>query len=210
MEILAHRGMWVEKDQRNTMQALIKGLDAGYGIETDVRDLNGRLVISHDMPGIDSAPLDDLLRYYSDGQFSSTLALNIKADGLQNKLHQLLQDYQIRQYFVFDMSIPDTLGYISREMKTFIRRSEVEYHPELTKRAQGVWLDELIEPWIDAETIVQELNRTQAVCIVSGELHGRAHRFQWDQIRRVIDLMSQSDKLMICTDFPEEAERHFR
>ena len=196
MKILAHRGLWFNGDERNSLPALFRGLDGGYGLETDVRDLNGQLIISHDMPTADTAvSLDKLLCYYTDGGFTSTLALNIKADGLQEKLHRKLQDHNIKHYFVFDMSVPDTLGYLKIGMPTFVRRSELEHHPEITSRAQGVWLDELCEPWIDEEVILEQAAETDAVCIVSGELHGREYASQWAKIESALNLGCPSSKL---------------
>ena len=211
MEFLAHRGLWFHRNDRNTLAALCKGLDEGYGLETDIRDLNGQLVISHDMP-IDNVaiPLEKLLRYYTDGRFASTLGLNIKADGLQDKLNGQLQDHNIKNYFVFDMSVPDTLGYLKLDMRTFIRRSDLEHYPELAPRAQGVWLDELITPWIDAETIMEQSRGMSDVCIVSGELHGREYASQWAQIEGALNLGCPSERLLLCTDLPHEAERFFK
>jgi hypothetical protein len=210
MNILAHRGLWYQKEEKNTLEALTKGLDKGYGLETDIRDLNGKLVVSHDMPLSDSAiPIEKLLEHYSSRGCTSTLGLNIKSDGLQNSLLRLLEAYKIENYFVFDMSIPDGLGYQRLKMPTFIRESDLESYPKLKRETQGVWLDELRTPWINA-TIIKELAaETQAVCIVSPELHGRPHISQWEEIKKALQLGCPSSKLMICTDFPEEAERFF-
>lgn len=211
MQILAHRGLWFSRSERNSLTALFKGLDEGFGLETDVRDLNGELVISHDMPITASAiPLKQLLRYYADGGFASTLALNIKADGLQEKLNQELKDYNIKNYFVFDMSLPDTLGYLKIGMPTFVRRSDLEHYAEIASRAQGVWLDELLEPWIDAEVILKQTAEADAVCIVSSELHGREHTSQWANIENALNIGCPSSKLLVCTDFPHKAERFFK
>lgn len=211
MKILAHRGLWSDKTDANTLPALFNALDKGFGLETDVRDLNGQLVVSHDIPSTDCfIPLENLLRYYADGKFSSTLGLNIKSDGLQEKLFFQLKDYGVVNYFVFDMSIPDTLGYLKMGMKTFIRRSELENHPEATSRAEGVWLDELTSPWLDAKAILAESRTTNSLCIVSAELHGREHELQWAQISRALDLNCPTEKLLICTDFACEAERFLK
>ena len=211
MKILAHRGLWFNRNERNSLSALFKGLDEGYGLETDVRDLNGLLVISHDMPIADSAiPLEQLLRYYNDGGFTSTLGLNIKADGLQEKLSKELKDHNINNYFVFDMSVPDTLGYLKIGMPTFVRRSDLEHYPEITSRAQGVWLDELIEPWINADVILEQIAEADAVCIVSSELHGREYTSQWANIESALNIGCPSSKLLVCTDFPHKAERFFK
>jgi glycerophosphoryl diester phosphodiesterase len=50
MKIIAHRGMWFNKHEQNTLVAFERALENGFGIETDFRDFNGSLVISHDLP----------------------------------------------------------------------------------------------------------------------------------------------------------------
>ncbi len=211
MEFLAHRGLWFQKDERNSLDALFKGLDEGYGLETDIRDINQELVISHDMPELGkSINLNELFIYYRENNLTSTLALNIKCDGLQEILNQRLINYGITNYFVFDMSVPDTLGYFKKDMRTFVRRSDVEYHPELALNAHGIWLDELKGPWIDADLILKLANETDYVCIVSPELHGREYQGQWDAIMKAMDQGCPSGKLMLCTDKPREAEEFFK
>ena len=211
MEFLAHRGLWDEKSERNSFEALCQGLDQGYGLETDIRDLNGQLVISHDMPLIDtSIPLKQLLRYYSDGGYNSTLALNIKSDGLQGPLKEQLAAHDIDNYFVFDMSVPDTLIYVNFNLSTYIRHSELESHPELTTRTDGIWLDELTLEWINAQTIIDLAKLTQKLCIVSSELHGRDYARQWSCIQEACELGCPSSKLQLCTDVPAEAKWFFK
>lgn len=48
IKIIAHRGMWFQQDEKNTFPAFERALQNGFGIETDFRDCNGELVISHD------------------------------------------------------------------------------------------------------------------------------------------------------------------
>lgn len=47
MELLAHRGYWSNGIPGNSPEALKRALECGYGIESDVRDYDGTLVISH-------------------------------------------------------------------------------------------------------------------------------------------------------------------
>ena len=50
MQLIAHRGYWLDPKEKNTETAFVRALQHGFGIETDFRDLNGHLVISHDVP----------------------------------------------------------------------------------------------------------------------------------------------------------------
>ena len=54
MKIICHRGYWQEPSEKNSDIALRRGFSLGLGTETDIRDLNGELVISHDpaKPGV--------------------------------------------------------------------------------------------------------------------------------------------------------------
>ena len=54
MKILAHRGFWADEEEKNTLSAFGKAFDSGFGIETDIRDRNGELVISHNPPDTSS------------------------------------------------------------------------------------------------------------------------------------------------------------
>jgi glycerophosphoryl diester phosphodiesterase len=210
MEIIAHRGLWKIPEEKNTLKALCLALDMGYGVETDIRDLNGTLVISHDMPTIESfILLDDFLSYYSNNSFSSSLALNIKSDGLQEKLKKALAEYAVEKYFVFDMSIPDAYSFLDGGMITFLRRSEVENYPDLLSFAQGVWLDELRRPWISRGLLIEMAELEKKVCIVSAELHNRDYEYQWALIKGSLETSRLADSFMICTDVPDKAEGYF-
>jgi glycerophosphoryl diester phosphodiesterase len=49
LKIISHRGFWITPSEQNTEVAFIRALECGFGIETDIRDVSGDLVISHDM-----------------------------------------------------------------------------------------------------------------------------------------------------------------
>lgn len=210
IEILAHRGLWDVAGEKNSSGALFKALDFGFGIETDVRDLNGKLVISHDIPVCESElSLENLFEYYASNGHIGTLALNIKSDGLQQEIKKLLKKYAIKNYFVFDMSIPDTLGYLSQDIRTYIRCSELEDCRPLIARAHGVWLDELTAEWIDVTTLTKLGEYLSPICIVSSELHGRTYTELWRNIKEALDKSVCNSRLMICTDLPDDARKYF-
>ena len=57
LKIIAHRGFWLEKSEQNSLKAFKKAFENGFGVETDVRDFNGELVISHDIATKNALPL---------------------------------------------------------------------------------------------------------------------------------------------------------
>ena len=208
MIILSHRGYWKEYKQKNTQIAFKQTFSCGYGTELDLRDYNGKLVISHDIPNSESMEFKSFLEVYSKFDKGLVLALNIKADGLQKMLLDLLDEYCIENYFVFDMSVPDALGYLSLGMKTFTRESEFETEPLFYEQSIGVWMDEFKNPWITPQRIRYHLDNNKMVCIVSPELHKKEHLSRWKDYRTVSKNLGEG-KVFICTDFPEEAGRFF-
>jgi hypothetical protein len=200
-QILAHRGLWKTPGEKNSLGALTLALREGFGLETDVRDCAGELVISHDPPLAGALPLRTLLEEYRSLGGTGTLALNIKADSLAQPLRLLLQEYGVRNYFVFDMSVPDMLAYVRDEMPFFSRLSELEPQPAMLERCAGIWLDAFHGDWYDATTMVRYLHAGMQVCVVSPELHRRSKDHVWKLLRQVA---SPNGELLCCTDHPHE------
>ena len=62
MQILSHRGFWKNLSERNTKVAFERSFNAGFGTETDLRDICGKIVISHDMPQGGEISFEELLQ----------------------------------------------------------------------------------------------------------------------------------------------------
>ena len=209
MLIVSHRGYWKVPAERNTLPAFERSFSCGFGIETDVRDLDGELVISHDPPRRPATSAGELFELYRQtGVPDLPLALNMKADGLQAMLKDLLAAYEITNYFVFDMSVPDTFSYVRQGMNVYPRQSDYETVPACYEEACGVWLDEFSRHWITEPAIRGHFSRGKQVCIVSPELHGRPHLAAWGEYRSFREIVG-SPKLSLCTDFPEQAREFF-
>lgn len=209
--ILAHRGLWKLRGERNTPAALAAALAAGYGVETDVRDCLGELVISHDMPIGDEQRFGDFLDCYVQAGSTAPLAINVKSDGLAEAIGTALLSRGIVNYFCFDMSVPDSRSYTALGLRFFARRSELEPCSIVTERAEGIWLDAFDGTWFDADAILHWIGLGRDVCVVSPELHGRPHAPLWELIHlclaREEDRLSPNSgrgRLMLCTDFPEQ------
>ncbi len=211
MEILSHRGYWKTVTEKNTIIAFKRSFNLGFGTETDIRDLNGNLVISHDMPSTEMKNLvtvEEFFKLYKSIGKNLPLALNIKSDGLQEKLFHLINEYQIENYFVFDMSIPDSIAYLKKGFKVFSRQSEYEQFPAFFNQTEGIWLDEFVGHWINKDIINTHIQKNKKVCIVSPELHKREKAIEWANYK-VISGSISSNNLMLCTDLPQEAKEYF-
>lgn len=208
MIVVSHRGYWQDTAERNTEQAFRRSFSAGFGTETDVRDYGGSLVIAHDPAVKDDMPFEDFLSIYAEYDTDLPLALNIKSDGLQSLLLDQLNSFGLNNYFVFDMSIPDSLQYARRKIPFYTRMSEYEPQPALIDQASGIWLDAFESAWFNMATLQPYLSAGKQVCIVSPELHKRDPWpfWRWLQENGAAEL---GDSLMICTDLPEDAQAFF-
>lgn len=201
MEIISHRGYWLELHERNQPDAFRRSFDLGFGTETDIRDCAGRLLIAHDMPTGGEMTLDDLLDIM--GGRNLPLAINIKADGLAKAIAAKFQEHGHTNWFVFDMAVPDMRGYFSEGVCTYTRVSDVEQSPVWIEQSRGIWLDHFGDGHFPNDEIVKYLNQGKKVCVVSPELHGRDAAAAWDSLRLLINL----PRLMLCTDKPLQARQ---
>lgn len=204
MIILSHRGYWKTANEKNQLTAFKRSFDLHFGTETDLRDHAGKLVISHDIPLGNELSFDEFISVAINTP-SLPLALNIKADGLAESLTRIMKRTPLTDWFVFDMSVPDMRHYLKLNVPVFTRISEIEQHPVCLDRAAGVWLDAFTTEWYRIEDIKQLLERKVRVCVVSPELHQRDYLPLWQALRVFVN----TDQVLLCTDFPEEAQLFF-
>jgi len=207
MHLLAHRGYWEKPKEKNTPAALRRALTEGFGIETDLRDFGGNLVVAHDPAGPNAQPVEELFADYAHRKCTAPLALNIKADGLRGLLNTLLPRHRIKNYFCFDMSAPETLCYAREGLRFFTRESEIETAPVLYAEAAGVWLDMFKGDWVTPKVIEQHLAAGKEVALVSPELHKRPHVPFWNMLRAAG--FGKNSSVHLCTDFPQTARKFF-
>ena len=211
MKVIAHRGFWKNPEEQNTLGAFYAAIKKGFGIETDVRDYNGKLVISHDVPNENKQILlfrDFITKISKIRQINEvTLAINIKSCGLGKLLNQELSNLEcLKNVFVFDMSVPDMVIYLRKNFpwKVYGRLSEYESNLTLLKEVDGLWLDQFEKNWVNDSKLRELFKFNKELCIVSPELHGRPHATAWREY-----LPHSKNNLAICTDLVEEANIFF-
>jgi hypothetical protein len=166
------------------------------------------LVISHDIGTSDCMSLDSFfILYMKYSNPNLTLALNIKSDGLQERLISQLNTYNIENYFVFDMSVPDTIAYYKNGINFFSRQSELELKPVFYEKCKGVWLDSFESNWYSRELLSNHIESGKKVAIVSSELHNRSYYELWGFIKE--NNFHENEKIILCTDLPEQASQFF-
>lgn len=204
ISIIAHRGLWTQPAERNGPSALEAALASGFGVETDIRDHAGRLVVSHDPPSGHEQTFEDLLDCYARHRQPGPLALNVKADGLADAIHDACATRGVTGYFCFDMSVPDSRSYLARAMPLYGRRSELEPASPLLDFCEGIWLDAFVDDWFTLDDILAWTKAGKRVCVVSPELHARPHHNVWSMLRTLSHVYAPevSGRLTVCTDHP--------
>lgn len=208
MNIIAHRGCWYKEEEKNTLQSFSIALEKGFGIETDIRDYEGRLVISHDIGNSQSILFEDFVDLIK--KFNArNIALNIKSDGLHDLLLKNLVG--VEGYFVFDMSVPDAVGYKNKGVSYYTRYSDFEPTPVLFDKAEGVWFDNFSDGSLDSLKLIEILREGKCVALVSPELHKFDNKKYWESLKVVLSRYPEYMKLVsICTDYPELAMEFFK
>ncbi len=202
--LLAHRGLWPHRIGQNSPEALLAAVRKGYGIETDLRDVDGRLVLSHDPARTDAVgALRVLQQVIASASASPTLALNVKADGILPMLDEVLVEIQKTNAFFFDMSMPQLISYTRQGVPVAVRVSEYEpLNYDLFDRLDipvRVWLDSFDSDWWLEDRHVIELAHSSTVFIVSPELHGREPKQVWDWF---LNAVNRGADVYLCTDDP--------
>lgn len=206
MKIIAHRGFWAVRAEMNTCDAIYRAFREGFGVETDIRDHCGKVVISHD-PVVEDVPtLDELISIYR--EFSTyPLFLNVKADGLHSLKVDCTKEFD--HLVFFDMSFPELLRYREKGFRVCARVSKFEPPFEfISNNFNSFWIDNFKNNHFEP-TILKELcmDNDHTFCVVSPELHGESHLTYWSQIRdHKLHLL---ERFYLCTDFPMEAKRYF-
>jgi hypothetical protein len=211
MKIIAHRGFWSAPGEKNTVVAFQRCIDEGFGIETDIRDYQGALVVSHDVPkpGQQLLSFDSFLEMYMQNKDKhAVLAINIKADGLHELLQGAIRKHNLQSYFVFDMSFPGLFfSYRKSGLTFYTSLNDYIQKPILHNEAAGIWLDAYEDTWFNMTDVELYLADGKKVCIVSPELHGREYESLWADIKE--SGVYRNENLQLCTDFPQQAAIYF-
>ena len=168
MKFIAHR--------INTIEEL-KNIPFECGVELDVRDSANDLIIVHN-PFENGILFEDYLKHYKHG----TMIVNVKSERIEHRILELLEKYDIKDYFFLDSSIPMIYLLSNNGIKNnAIRFSEIEpieLAVAMKDRAQWVWIDCFSELPINKEKykILKDLG--YKLCLVSPELQGQQEKLQ--------------------------------
>ncbi len=163
MKLIAHR--------RNTLNELL-ATPTKYGVEVDIRSYGDKLVIHHD-PFIEGESFEAWIAAYQHG----TLILNVKEEGLEARLIEMMKSKGIDDYFFLDQSFPSLIKWSKAGERRFaVRVSEfepIETAMNLASKVDWVWVDCFSHFPLSSEDARRMKDAGLRLCLVSPELQGR-------------------------------------
>ena len=209
-QIVAHRGLWTVSKEKNSPEAISRALKQGFSLETDFRDHNGKIIISHDPKKLKEKvfSFNEFIKLSSKFSSSKTLiAANIKADGLAYLLTKK-KELKIKNFYFFDMSIPDHISFINSGFNSLARVSDLE-DPKLkfSKLTDGFWIDFFFDETEIIKNINYCLSKNKKTILVSSELHHKDKTKMWNSIYNAG--LFKNKNFYLCTDLPYEALTFF-
>lgn len=183
----------------NTINKLLN-ISVEYGIEIDLRSRNEEIIISHD-PFKNGEHFEDWIRYYK----HKILILNVKEDGLESKIIEILRKNKVEKFFFLDQSFPAILELVKKgEKRSAIRVSEyesIETAVSLKGKVEWIWVDHFTKFPLDFKTYKFLKDLGFKMCIVSPELQNG----NLNSAKELKNKLS-SNKIKfnaVCTKYPE-------
>ena len=192
MQIIAHR-----RNKASELQAT----PTEYGIELDLRSRGQDVIIHHD-PFADGERLADWLDHYRHG----TLILNVKEEGLEERLIGMMKERGIDDYFFLDQSFPFLIKWSGKgEHRCAVRVSEfesIETALTLAGKVDWVWVDCFTRFPLTGMQARQLQDAGFKLCLVSPELQGRQAE---TEVPALVKLLQQEGikAEAVCTKRPD-------
>lgn len=192
MQIIRHR--------RNTIEEL-KATPEKYGIELDLRSFGNKIIIHHD-PFVDAQDFEEWIKFYK----HKTLILNVKEEGLETRLLEIMKKHNIEDFFFLDQSFPFLIKTAKQgEKRCAVRVSEfesVQTALALAGRIKWVWVDCFVQFPLTKSSYSALKAAGFKLCLVSPELQGRTDP---KEIADMKELMQKEGMLIdaVCTKTPE-------
>jgi len=180
----------------NTIEGLLK-TPKDRGVEIDIRDYDGGLVLTHE-PFTKGDSLEEYLKNYH----HKFIIFNTKVDGITSHILELVKKYNIKDYFFLDLANPTLIWQANKGVRDIAARFS-EYEPveaclALKGKVEWVWVDCFNSIPLNQENY-SVLSKHFKLCLVSPEMQG--HPLDW------IEKFKQDFKQMpiqaVCTDRPD-------
>jgi hypothetical protein len=182
--------------------AQLKNTPTKYGVEVDIRSWGKDLVIHHE-PFEKGESFEKWLEFFN----HKTLILNVKEEGLENRIIDLMSNYNIQDYFFLDQSFPFLIKTTSSgESRCAVRVSEfegIETAMSLSGKVDWIWVDCFTHfPLTLSNARRLQTDGKFKLCFVSPELQGRTDVNYIENFRREVESLGIKGDA-VCTKYPD-------
>lgn len=192
MKLIWHR--------RNTLQEL-NATPSRFGVEVDIRNCGEQLILHHD-PFVSGELFENWIAAYRHG----TLILNVKEEGLEERLLSLMRLHGIDDFFFLDQSFPFLVKWARKgEHRCAVRVSEfesVETALTLSGKVDWVWVDCFTHFSLSSFDSQRLKDAGFKLCLVSPELHGRDAGVEIPLLAKILSERDISADA-VCTKRPD-------
>ena len=131
MEIIVHRINKIKE---------LKKISNNYGIEIDIRTDGSKLILNHD-----PFKRGDRFIDYIENYKHKTLVLNIKEDGIENEVLNIVRSFSVKSFFLLDVEMPYMYSATKKGQKNIaVRFSEYEdiaIAKQFKNKLNWIWID---------------------------------------------------------------------
>jgi hypothetical protein len=188
----------------NTKDALLKA-PKEFGVEVDIRTRGNQLIMHHD-PFHDGEDFENWLEVYQHG----ILILNVKEEGLEERLIKIMQLKGIKDYFFLDQSFPFLVKWAKAgERRCAVRVSEfesIESALTLAGKVDWVWLDYFTHFPLTHKDFQRLKEAGFKLCIVSPELQGHDAEYEIPLLANLLKELNIAAEA-VCTKCPDLWEK---
>lgn len=164
----------------NTLKEL-KKIPPKYGVEIDVREYRGRLILQHE-PFVAGEKLEVFLKKFN----HKFIIFNVKSERIEFKILHYVKKYKLKKYFFLDSSFPMIKNLINLKEKNIACRvsDEEDIKTALNLKQKVIWIwFETQFPFKKSYPILKKLKKNNfKICIVSPDLHKKKIKFNKNEI----------------------------
>ena len=159
--------MLIIQHRANTIEEL-KNTPKEFGVEIDIRPEGDNLILHHD-PFVSGESFEEWLKHYG----HAFLILNVKSEGIEKRVIELMEKFEINNYFLLDVTPPFIFKLIEQGVSKIATRfsefESIESCLNLKGKVEWVFIDNLTHLPTENNSF-QRLRKHFKLCIVSPEL----------------------------------------
>mgnify|MGYP001414641427 CR=1 FL=1 len=150
----------------------LKKIPYKYGVEIDIRDYKNELILNHD-PFKKGDKFLEYLKHFK----HKFLIINIKSEGIEKKIFDILKKKKINNFFFLDVSFPFIVKLYSKMSKKIALRvsdlESIQTVKKLKKKSNWIWFDYFKKDEMKLQNIKTLKKMKFQICYVSHDLQNR-------------------------------------